>query len=467
MEAAAAQNVVAANRWRLAARYLPHALILAAVLSGFGYVYAYGVNVFWADDWNVRSNLMEHYANGTLTAAEFWTAHNEHRIPVPQLVMLALGVLTNGNVVADMYASEFLLLGMLGIYYAVCRSQFTRDRAIWLMVPIALLVFSLRQHDNMLWGFQVSFVLVAASAVAAFFCLSRIRDDRVAPGLVGAVLAATIGAGSSIHGLLIWPVGLGQLIISPLTARRKICLATLWALVGAGQWFVYFQNWSHPGHHPPLAFSWHYYILSIGGALSSDTDWALVAGALLAVLTAAAVGFVIVKRQWKAHAFWLATMAFSLAALGAITVGRCGFGPGQAMMSRYATYAIPLVIALCAIFAAQSNERPNRMGDHFLRFTLGLSMVAVGICFVRGWIIGNELRLAREQQRTVIAAIDAQPDEAITCHPDAKHVRVWTDTLKRLNCSIFADPELRSGRHAPDAPSPVAAVPQEYRSNTR
>ena len=150
-------------------RYLPYILILLAVLSGFSYVYAYGTNLFWGDDWCVRPSLLAHYADGTLSVAELWQQHNEHRIFFPKLVMLGLGVLTRGNVLADMYFSEVLLLAILVIFLIACRRQLAGDWAIWLMVPIAFLVFSVRQFENMLWGFQIAFIMVVAAGAERLF----------------------------------------------------------------------------------------------------------------------------------------------------------------------------------------------------------------------------------------------------------------------------------------------------------
>jgi hypothetical protein len=95
------KNVVADRRSGKAllfSRWFPYSLILFAVASGFAYVYAFGVDVPWADDWCVRPKILSHYAQGTLTWAELWRNHNEHRIFFPELVMLGLGILAHGNV---------------------------------------------------------------------------------------------------------------------------------------------------------------------------------------------------------------------------------------------------------------------------------------------------------------------------------------------------------------------------------
>jgi hypothetical protein len=48
--------------WDRAARYSAYMLIALAVLSGFAYVYSYGVNVYWGDDWDTLPQLFERHA---------------------------------------------------------------------------------------------------------------------------------------------------------------------------------------------------------------------------------------------------------------------------------------------------------------------------------------------------------------------------------------------------------------------
>ena len=137
-----------------------------AVLSGFAYVYNYGVNVYWADDWDTLPELFEQHAAGTLTIAKFWELHNEHRHFFPKLAMFGLGLLTRGNAVANMYLTEFLLLAILAVFIVAVRERLTSGLAVWLMVPVAFLVFSLRQWENMLWGFQVAFAMSVAARLS-------------------------------------------------------------------------------------------------------------------------------------------------------------------------------------------------------------------------------------------------------------------------------------------------------------
>ena len=78
------------SSWDRAAQYSAYLLIALAVLSGFGYVYNYGVNVYWADDWEVLPVLFQQHAAGTLTISKFWECHKEHHHFFPELAMFGL-----------------------------------------------------------------------------------------------------------------------------------------------------------------------------------------------------------------------------------------------------------------------------------------------------------------------------------------------------------------------------------------
>ena len=433
-----------------------YAVMLLAALIGFDFVRTYGVNIFWSDDWIRVPMLADHFA-GTLTPAKFWELHNEHRIVFPRAVMLGLDLLTKGNVVADMYLGEVLLLAILAIMVAAFRRQFGGGPAIWLMAPMAFLVFSLRQYENMLWGFQIGFFMVVAAALAAFLGLSALDGRRLAWIFGGAVLAATVAAFSSIHGLLVWPVGLGQLLVAPLRQRLKIVLAVVWTSVAAAEWSVYFIGWIKPAHHPPLGFSWRCLTSLVGGALTESMTVAPAAGIVLLLLTATAVAIVAAKRQWLEQSFWLATAAFALATLGAITAGRSGFEASQALASRYATATIPLVVAIYVIFASQSAARRSAAGMSLTGIVLLMTVAGTSFSFVEGHREGRSVKAFRIwQQAVVLTMIDWQPDLMIQLYPPSKNVvRQGALVLKKLGYSVFADADVHPRVVFPDSSLPV------------
>jgi len=170
------------------------------------YVRAFGVNVVFADAWDMVL-VFRKFSSGRLTFADFYAQHNEHRMFFPRVAELLLGLLTRYNNVAEMYVvvSSFLITA------AVLLVAFRREIGLPLIffVPVALLIFSFRQYENMLFGFQINFAFTQTFGVLALYLLySSSRDNFRAYAFAAALGSATIASFSTAQGLLVWPAGL-------------------------------------------------------------------------------------------------------------------------------------------------------------------------------------------------------------------------------------------------------------------
>ena len=65
-------------------RYGAYPFIAAAVVMGFAYVYRFGVNVIWEDQWDNLLPVLQSWYNGTLSFSDFWSLHSEHRMLFPE-----------------------------------------------------------------------------------------------------------------------------------------------------------------------------------------------------------------------------------------------------------------------------------------------------------------------------------------------------------------------------------------------
>src|SRR3954471_24168411 len=92
-----------------AVKGVPYLLILLPACCGFLYVYTFGVNVVAGDEWAVVPLFEKLYA-GELSLSDLLAQHNEHRIFFPRIAMLSLGVITQWNVIAEMYLTEICFL---------------------------------------------------------------------------------------------------------------------------------------------------------------------------------------------------------------------------------------------------------------------------------------------------------------------------------------------------------------------
>lgn len=142
-----------------------------------------GANVPYFDDWEVVPHLT---GDWKVSAEWIWSQHNEHRVPLPRLILLGLYGLTKADFRAGMYFNVLALAGLAFAMIAVARR--VRGQTSWTdaFFPIVLMHFG--HHENMLWSWQVAFV---TSVVLAGIALLVIVESGSGLRLTGAVVAGT------------------------------------------------------------------------------------------------------------------------------------------------------------------------------------------------------------------------------------------------------------------------------------
>jgi len=154
----------------------------------------------------------------------------------PKGVEFLLAGATKYDNVVEMYLIQVCLLVTLVILFLAFRDTVRASAWPLLFVPISLLVFSFRQYENMLWGFQISFAFTQTFGVLTLFLLYLLERNRFKRSAFTAALgSATVATFSAVQGLLVWPVGLLQLLVSPIGKPAKRWLVGAWGLVGVGE----------------------------------------------------------------------------------------------------------------------------------------------------------------------------------------------------------------------------------------
>jgi hypothetical protein len=441
------------------AAYIP--LIFAAAL-GFFFVGYYGVNMVFWDEWTMPV-LCTHCADGTLSFSDFWSRHNENHLVFPKLVLLAAWALTRGDVVACMMLSECMLAAILCIFVVEYKRRFGGGLILWAATPIALLVFSFRQWENMLWGFHVVFLMTTLASILTFWWLSRL-SIHYKSALVAAVVSATVAAYSLTQGLLAWPVGLAQILIGPLDKQRKLYAALLWGVIGILEWAAYFYNYTRPPYHPPLMTSLPFLFALFGGALFGTQTAAIWTGLFFVCIATGLVLMLHRHQQWKQNSFWLAVMGMSVATSLIIMLGRTGFGLQQSLSSRYSTFSIPFIVATYVLLMPQKQ-------DFLLKVRWSLTCVLAVVVFAGLWSSAKEgIRMgqvsseSRLYGQAALHTTDLQFEPVLlqVCHPDKTVLLDCNEKLKRLNFNIYSDDGFREQCRCPLMPLPVSQVPARY-----
>jgi hypothetical protein len=422
-------------------------VIIPAALP-YLYVRAFGVNVVFADAWEMIP-IFRKWFHGQLTFADLYAQHVEHRMFFPRGAELLLGILTRYNNVAEMY----LVVSCFLVTAAVLLVAFRREIGLPLVffVPVALLVFSFRQYENMLWGFQISFAFTQTFGVIALYSLSSSsRDDFRAYAFAAALGSATVASFSTAQGLLVWPAGLLQMLIgSALTSGKKV-IAGIWGIVGIAEWVAYFVGYKTPHGRPPLLYALghlgtatQYFLTLLGSALFWQQEHAFAGGVVLVCLTLVMLLATYGRGVIREHPFWISFLFYSLFILATITLGRSGlFGAWQAAISRYTTFSVLAVASLYAMLAKTVfATRAGVVRIVLLVALFGALLVNAGISYRNGIEVGRAQEAFRERAAHVLETYASEPDARLAVlYPRPETVRRRAPFLKKLRYNVFSEP---------------------------
>lgn len=330
------------------------AFALPVILALVVFLTTVGVPMY--DEW-IWSPLVIAAHDGTLRFADLWLPQGAHRSVVPTAIALALARIDGWDPRIEALAGiAFAALAQTGIWLLFRRRLGGAARAGRPFVIASVLLYSLAQSENWVWGFQLSWFIVNAGVVWTIVLL----DDRSrsARHFALAAVAASIASFSLIFGFASWIAG--AVVLAMQSFRRRLLV---WLVLGAIVVAVFLRGYALPssehgwvGFSPRSLIDGVQFVLAyLGGPLGgSCTRW--VSELLgLAVLLAVA-GFVHeARRQRRDVAPWVAFAVFALVAAVMEAVGRAGNGVDAALAYRYTTPATLAWIGLVGLVAERGN----------------------------------------------------------------------------------------------------------------
>lgn len=375
----------------------------------------YGLTFPYWDAWRF-GELLQSFDAGNGRLLEFWAQHNEHRILFPRLMMFALAKLSGWNVAWELGASVVFAVGMFAL---VCWLLARTGNQLPVLhrslgaVLAATFIFSWTQNENWVWGFQSNVWMLIFHVVLGVAVLSSGLPYALRVFL--AILCGVVATYSYANGLLYWPAVALLLWDLRVPRQQRIAGCVAWGLALGLVAESYFIGYTRPEVSPslltplehPLLFvqflaaflgapvstffvmpAWH-------GVDSPPPAWALLPGPA-AVLALAAIAWRDWRaaRDWNALAPWIALAAFALGSAAIASAGRCGFGLGQALTSRYITITTLLWISLIAL-ALRAAARGEWLEEARAR-SLGIGLAAV---FVLTALYGAASSSAPHEQR--------------------------------------------------------------------
>jgi len=435
--------------------------IIAPILIDLFFIYKYGVNCVYADQWEIVP-LFDKLYSGTISFTDLFAQHNEHRILLPRLVMLGLGSLTHYNMVAEMYLSWFLLCIICFILFKLFVRLFGFSKgSVAKFVPVVWLVFGLRQYDNLLWGFQLTYFMVVLFFLLAVYLLAESKKCDWRFGL--ATLSGLAGTFSLAAGLLVWPIGLIQILFTARTRSRKlwgldIVKTVIWTVTGVAVYIVYFSGYIQPPQTPSLQYSIqnpvmavNFGLVAFGSPISLSMLTATSVGASLLLLYIFICVAAILKPNTLPFKFpFLSLVLFTLSVVAILAITRSGWKGAIAFESRYTTMTVLGIIGLYTLILSTDIEHIKF--KYFLTFFLiALIIAGIGPTSVPiYWEIGNNSRFNRQNYASYLITYIYQEDEnIIKLYPWPEIVRARSEILIKYKLNVFHDEMLSAAGLTP------------------
>ncbi len=390
-----------ARRARLAAPIV-WSIWAAMLVAALWFVSRYSSNVPSWDDWDMVPTLT---GNQPITLEWLWSEHNEHRVPIPRLLYLALNWLTVVDFRTTMYFDVLAMAAVAGFMMLLARRL--RGHASLSDGFFPLVFLQLGQAANLLWGWQLQFFLSVILACVALLAMVQ-SGAAIAPRVAGIVvgccacllpLCGANGLGMA-PALALWPLAIARIDPAQGGERGRPGASVLVALsvVALGLTALYFVGWEPVPYHPKsysvyqsIKTSLQFLTIGMGPAIR---DWWPATG--LATILAFGATTIRLAMVWRDNPDQRGRALGLLLFLGALTSLALGLGLGRnGFETRYVTLAVP---AWCCVYFTWVLYPVSRL--RLLPAALGVAAVMAlwpnarfGLAYaeeLRGWLGGFE-----------------------------------------------------------------------------
>ncbi|OZH54776.1 hypothetical protein AFK68_08835 [Hydrocoleum sp. CS-953] len=420
------QKILSRTRILLLTLYIFPVLLLLWFLTNFS------VNVPYWDQWRLTP-IFERVAEGNATFFDFFTVHGHHRILIPKLIITALAFSTKWNTQAEIICS---VIFVIITFFAICKIAETklhnRNKNLLHIANIlsCLLLFSLVQHQNWLWGFTMFWFLTNLCLIMAVYFIHALENLSAKTRIFLAAIFCLIGSFTLIQGLLYWVVLIPSILSIEGKAKQKISRLSIWILVFILSCIIYAINFNPIREPKPFLFTEqpfliiNYFLAVLGLPLVRLPMPAIITGLILLSGFLFFTYYFLKKPFYKLTFFppaipWLTIGTFSLISALSISVGRAEYGVANAMISsRYTTTSILLIISLIYLLALFVQEQKKYLSIYKI-----LAVVMTGIMIINSLYVVRNIKSSFpyiESRKECLEIIDYLADsEFIRKSPDS------------------------------------------------
>jgi hypothetical protein len=319
--------------------------------------------------------------------------------------MLGLARLTGWNIGCELGVNVVLALG---IFAVIVRQIKITERNLgvrelrWAIPVSSVIVFSIAQYQNWLWGWQMQMLLNVLAALGGIVLLAnRAFSWR---RFTASALLGIVATHSFANGMTFWPVGFLILFIVTIGRQERRASLAGWMLVSALAIWSYLWRYQAPKGHAPYQlifehpFEYASYVLkylgSIGAQYSNGTPFGVGDGDLAFVFGFAAVAggcwtaWLLVR--WKVADFnalapYFGMSLYSISSALVTGLGRLCLGTDQAASSRYCTMVVPLWTSLVVFLFLLAKGKPKLVSPDSLEASRSKRPLHEDCRTIAGW----------------------------------------------------------------------------------
>jgi hypothetical protein len=344
-------------------KWLVIALIAAVVplLFLIYLLYRYAVDVPAWDDWEMAPIIARAHT-GQPFFQDLFRQQQESRTVIPKLLVVLLAAFGHWHLTYEIALSVIVSAAtVVGIYLVLRQSALgPRVTAIGLFLA-ALLTFAPTYYEVWMTGSDFSSFLPAFWLVAALVIAGT--KLSIARKFTGCAILSIAASFSLAHGLLLWAITFPLVLLRDEVPRWKSWLL-LWLVACAVCVAAYFWDYQKPRDLPLFAPAvspidyFQYAFTFLGSAVvcagkSASTTTAAIFGASGLILFCGALCHTFARRKNREFLRrilpWFALGLYAIGAACLAAFGRVGFGPTQALQSRYGPFALYLFVALIGL----------------------------------------------------------------------------------------------------------------------
>ena len=344
-----------------------------------------GRNIPFEEDWLMVAPMLGQEPD---VPRWLWSQNSEHRLPIPRLINLVL-LRASGDFRSTMVFNVLALALVAAAMIFAARSLrggLTSPADAF----FPLLLLHLGNWDNLVWGWQIQFVL--PTVLACILLLIVIKDpSQQSRGIsIAGALALICLPLSGANGLVLTPALAGWFAYTAWIRRRQRQSdhftgswipggAAIAAIVLCGIYFVGYESspWNEPspGLRAALETTGKFVALAVGPAAANS--WLLFGGLVLFILLGCLVALFAARQSWTDQQIRLAGLlaffaSFAVLAL-AVGWGRAGRAAATGRMpTRYVLLAAPVLCAAYFTLLLYGKERMQRIGPAALALLIAV-----------------------------------------------------------------------------------------------